>query len=96
MSCYSVPLAAALILFIARKIRHSKDRNLWLLNIIFAGGAVMLVIDHWINGELFLTGDNIGFELALGAAMTLGAAAFWAIIIVSEKAFAANKTKIKI
>ena len=85
---------AALILFIARKIRHSKDRNLWLLNIIFAGGAVMLVIDHWINGELFLMGENIGFELSLGAAMTLGAAAFWAIVIVSEKAFSTNKTKL--
>ncbi len=96
MSCYSIPLAAAVILFIARKIRHNKDRNLWLLNMIFASGTVMLVIDHWLNGELFLIGENIEFDLALGAVMTLGAAAFWAIVIVSEKTFTANKTKIKI
>ena len=96
MGCYSVPLAAALILFIARKIKHSKDRNLWILNMIFASGGVMLVIDHWLNGELFLIGENIGFDLALGAVMTLCAAAFWAIVIVSEKAFVVNKTKIKI
>ena len=54
----------------------------------------MLVIDHWLNGELFLIGENIGFDLALGAFMTLGAAAFWVIVIVSEKTFAANKTKL--
>ena len=93
MGCYSVPLAAALILFIARKIRHSKDRNLLILNMIFAGGAVMLVIDHWLNGELFLVGENISFDLAIGAFMTLGAAAFWVLVIVLEKAFAANRAK---
>jgi hypothetical protein len=84
MACYSVPVTAAVLLFIARKAR--KDRQaLKLLNLMLAAGSVMLVIDHWFNGELLLVPENLEADLFLGFLMSLGTVLLWALLIHTNK-----------
>ncbi len=79
MACYSVPVTAAILLFITRKAK--KDSNaLKLLNLMLAAGSTMLVIDHWFNGELFLVPENLEADLLLGFLMSLGTVILWALL----------------
>ena len=83
--CYTVPLVATLILngvkgFKKIQIPHSEK-----LNLLLIGGSVMLVVDHWWNGELFLVGENIIKDLLLGVAMTGAVFIFWGIAVVFKK-----------
>ena len=81
-----------MILFIARKYFGVEFKSASLLNKILGGGAVMLIIDHWWNNELFLLGENLGSDLFLGVLMTAGAIMFWAGITLIE-ARATNTAK---
>ncbi len=80
MGCYTVPLAAAILLYFGRKNHDSQA--LRLLNFILGGSSVMLVIDHAWNDELLAFSAS---DLLLGFVMTAGAMLFWAAIITVEK-----------
>ncbi len=81
MTCYSVPVTVAIVLFAARKVLGNNSYSLKLLNLLLAAGSVMLVIDHWWNQELFLLGDGLASDLFLGVLMTLGTVVFWGILL---------------
>lgn len=95
MVCYTIPLSVAIILFVLRKVFRKKNYSLYLLNLLLGGGAVMLVIDHFWNGELFLIGENIASDLALGIVMTTGAFVFWGIVVVVSKTRVPTPTEFK-
>ena len=57
MSCYIVPLVEAAAVSICRKAGWKTGfigRNLASLEKMLWGGSVMLIVDHAINGELFV------------------------------------------
>jgi len=58
--------------------------HLW-LSLLLGGGALFGVVDHLWNGELFLIGDNIVFDLALGGAITLTIIIAWSILVLFNK-----------
>ena len=83
MVCYTVPLVAAISHFImSRNFTSLKASNnqQW-LTLLLSGGAIFGVVDHWWNGELFLIGENILFDIALGIAITVAIVLIWAVII---------------
>jgi len=86
MACYAVPLVSALILYLLRNRSGKSSIYLYWLNLLLAGGAAMLVIDHLWNGELFLASSDISSDLLLGLLMTAGTFALWAVIIAANKA----------
>lgn len=83
--CYTVPLAVTLILNGVRGFKKNKIPHSEKLNLLLIGGSVMLVVDHWWNGELFLVGENIIKDLLLGVAMTGAVFAVWALLFFREK-----------
>jgi hypothetical protein len=85
MVCYLVPLSTAIGTLVMKKMCKQKGGRFGLLNMMLWGGAIMLVIDHLWNGELFLIGENIGLDLALGFAMTGTVIMVWAIVSFAAK-----------
>jgi hypothetical protein len=81
MVCYIIPLIATVIGLLRRKIKHPKDPHSYWLNLMFLGGAIFGVIDHLWNGELFLIGENLMTDLALGVTITSGIIVSWGVII---------------
>ena len=82
--CYLFPLTGAIITSVLCK--KNKNFKLWQLNLMFFGGAIFGVVDHWWNGELFLISENLINDLLLGAAITLVIILFWlAIILLGKK-----------
>ena len=77
--CYTVPLVGAIV----TTVIWSKTKNvkLWWLNLMFYGGALFGVIDHFWNGELFLISENIISDLMLGVVITLGLVLTWAFVL---------------
>ena len=94
MACYLVPAAGAILLYLWRKKIKSKKVETFWLNLLFAGGAIFGVIDHFWNGELFLISENIVSDLLLGIVITLGIIASWGIIVLASK-FVESKQKIE-
>jgi uncharacterized membrane protein len=78
MVCYAVPLAALILLnlFFPKKFNS--------LNLLLLGGAIMLIVDHLFNNELFLISENIFFDLLAGFSMTLAVIIFW-FLFLKEK-----------
>jgi hypothetical protein len=72
--CYAGPVAGAIV----SSIIWSKTRNvkIWWLALLYWGGALFGVIDHLINGELFVSGD-IAKDLLLGVVITVSIFLFW-------------------
>ncbi|MFH1257279.1 MAG: hypothetical protein V1494_08395 [Candidatus Diapherotrites archaeon] len=95
MVCYAIPLSLSVILFALRKRAIKDSSELHWLNLMLSGGAVMLVIDHFWNGELFLIGENLFSDLLLGVLMTAGVFVFWGIMIAAGKAKAPAPVKAK-
>lgn len=93
MVCYLVPLSMAIGTLVMKKTCKQKGDHFGLLNTMLWGGAIMLVVDHLWNGELFLIGENIGWDLALGVAMTGVVLAIWAIISFATKTTTSKSTK---
>lgn len=93
MVCYLVPLGTAIGTWVMKRTGKQKTGNISLLNTMLWGGSVMLVVDHLWNGELFLIGGNIGWDLALGVAMTGVVVAIWAIISFATKTTTSESTK---
>jgi hypothetical protein len=80
MVCYTIPLITTIVIFATRKHLQQRIPRINWLNQLLAGGAVMLVIDHLWNGELFLIGEGVLLDLVLGFAMTAAVFVFWGIL----------------
>lgn len=78
--CYTIPVAAAIITAATKK--KTKILHLDWLNLLLWGGAIMLVVDHLVNGELFLIGKNIWKDLLLGVMMTAAVFAVWGVLVI--------------
>lgn len=81
--CYTAPLAGAIITSVAWK--RTKSVKLWWLNLMFYGGALFGVIDHWWNGELFLISENIAKDLSLGLVISAVILITWGIMLAYSK-----------
>jgi hypothetical protein len=95
MVCYAVPTVAAIIHYATRKNISSwktSTHHLW-LTLLFLGAAIFGIVDHLWNGELFLIGENIVFDLLLGVVITIVTIAVWAILVFVDKK--ANKPQTK-
>lgn len=86
MGCFAVPTAAAIIHKIMRKKVPSlkNDKNHRLLNYLFIGGSIFGIVDHAWNGELFLLGQNLLWDMALGLAITATIVFVWKLIVLFE------------
>ena len=81
--CYTVPTAGAIVTSVVWA--RTKDVKTWWLMLLFFGGTLFGVIDHWWNGELFLVSDNIVSDLLLGVVITAAIFVFWKIMAISAK-----------
>lgn len=81
--CYTVPLAAAIIMTI--RGRQTKGPKLWWLNLMLYGGALFGVVDHLWNGELFLVSASWVKDIALGFVITAAIFAGWGIFLLLSK-----------
>jgi hypothetical protein len=87
MVCYVVPTAAAIAHFIMRRNITSLKGNtyhLW-LSFLLGGGAIFGLVDHFWNGELFLTGEYLLLDIMLGVSITFAIVVIWAILITIDK-----------
>lgn len=82
--CYTVPLAGALVTSVAW--HRSRNVKLWWLNLMFYGGALFGVIDHFWNGELFLISENIISDLLLGVTISVFILISWAAMVILSRA----------
>lgn len=95
MVCYTVPLIAAISHFIMRRNITSLKSSIsqrW-LGLLLAGGAIFGIVDHWWNGELFLIGENIVYDLMLGVAITVAIVIVWAVINIFDRSKQHKKIK---
>ena len=81
--CYVFPLAAA-------AISHSvwsktKSVKIWWLTLMFYGGALFGVIDHWWNKELFLFSENSARDFLIGFSISAVILLVWAVMLKVSK-----------
>ena len=81
--CYSAPLVGAVVTSVTWK--KTKSVKIWWLNLMFWGGALFGVVDHWWNGELFLISEDIASDLMLGAVITALILVVWGITVIYSK-----------
>lgn len=81
--CYVGPLSGAIVTSILW--RRKKDVSMFWLNLLFWGGALFGVIDHLLNGELFLISENIAWDLSLGAIITGAIVLTWKGILALSR-----------
>ena len=81
--CYAAPLVGAVVTSVAWK--RTKSVKTWWLSLMFYGGALFGVIDHWWNGELFLISENIASDLLLGAVIAGAILAVWGIAVIYSR-----------
>ena len=81
--CYMVPVVGAVVT--SAVWSKTKDTKTGWLNLLFWGGALFGVIDHFWNGELFLISENLVSDLMLGVVITLGILATWGIMVAVSK-----------
>ncbi len=81
--CYAAPLLGAVIANAAW--RKSRSVKTWWLTLMFYGGALFGVIDHWWNKELFLISKNIASDLLLGVTISAVILAVWGIMLKVSK-----------
>jgi len=55
------------------------------LTLLLLGGAIFGIVDHLWNGELFLIGENIGYDILLGSVITIITIVVWAAIVIVDK-----------
>lgn len=81
--CYAVPLAGAVAASLAWK--KTKSVKIWWLTLMFYGGALFGVIDHFWNGELFLISENIISDLLLGVVITAVMLLTWGVAVMYSR-----------
>ena len=86
MSCYIVPLVEAAVVSVCRKAGVKSGfvgRNLASLELMLWGGAIVLIVDHAINGELFAWTplEMLRVGLPMSAVLTL----IWVIYAVLKE-----------
>lgn len=81
--CYTAPLAGAIVTSVVW--RKTRDVKVWWLTLMFYGGALFGVIDHFWNGELFLVSENIISDLLLGVTITVIILISWGITVICSK-----------
>ena len=81
--CYTAPLVGAIVTSVAWG--RTKSVKIWWLSLMFYGGALFGVIDHWWNGELFLISENIVSDLLLGVVITTLILVGWGITVFFSK-----------
>lgn len=87
MVCYIVPTAAAIVISCLRKSKKGLQENVrfYWLNLLLYGATIFGLVDHWWNGELFLIGENLLLDLALGVTITALIFLAWGLITVLDK-----------
>lgn len=82
--CYVGPLSGAIVTTVLWRAR--KSMKVFWLTLLFWGGALFGVIDHLLNGELFLVSENVAWDLLLGAIITLAILLAWGgVVVLSRK-----------
>jgi len=81
--CYTAPLIGAIVTTAAWN--KTRDVKIWWLTLMFYGGALFGVIDHFWNGELFLISENIVSDLFLGVTITAIILITWGVTVVCSK-----------
>ena len=81
--CYTVPLAGAMVTSLAWG--RTKSVKTWWLALMFYGGALFGVVDHFWNGELFLISENTVKDLLLGVTITGLILLTWGIMLIVSK-----------
>ena len=81
--CYTAPLVGAIVTSVAWG--KTKSVKVWWLALMFYGGALFGVIDHFWNGELFLISENIVSDLLLGVTITAIILVSWGITVICSK-----------
>ena len=87
MTCYTVPLVAAIVYYVMRRnITGWKENKYhsW-LNLLLVGGAIFGVADHLWHGEIFLIGDNLILDLILGVVITTVIILIWEVIMIMDR-----------
>ena len=87
MVCFAVPTVAAIIHYATKKNISSlktSAHHSW-LTLLLLGGAIFGIVDHLWNGELFLIGENIGYDILLGSVITIITIVVWAAIVIVDK-----------
>ena len=93
MGCYTVPLTAAIVLLAARKSGRLNGGAIRLLNLMMGGGAVMLVVDHAWNNELFAFSVS---DLLLGFVMTAALTMVWGLVVLAGKTETVSSVQAKV
>ncbi len=84
MVCYSIVLGAAICM---QGFRHRVQNRLPhtnVLSLMLWGGSIALLLDHFMNGELFLL-SGFAWELLVGFVMVLGILTVWGMYVVLSK-----------
>lgn len=90
--CYAVPVVGAVVT--SAVWARTRNIKVWWLNLLFWGGALFGVIDHWWNGELFLISEDIVKDLTLGVTISAVILLSWGIMVaVSNKSSALSSYK---
>ncbi len=77
--CYAGPLAGAVITHTIWS--RTRSVKVWWLTLMFYGGALFGVVDHWWNGELFLVSDKIGRDFLLGVVISGLILFVWSVML---------------
>jgi hypothetical protein len=55
------------------------------LSLLLWGGAIALVVDHLMNGELFLLSSNLLWDMFVGIGMTVAILVIWGAYVVVKR-----------
>jgi hypothetical protein len=86
MGCYTIVLGAALCMQGLRARIQNRIPHANVLSLLLWGGAIALVVDHLMNGELFLLSSNLLWDLFVGIGMTVAIFVIWGAYVVVKRA----------
>jgi len=92
MTCYIIPLLATLAHYGMRKkipTLNTDPKQGW-LTMMLGGASMFGFIDHLWNGQLFLLGPNLEWDLMLGTTITGAVVGLWALVRATR-----NKNMVK-
>lgn len=95
MACYLIVLLAATLVQGTRMKVHGLLPEGRILSLLLWGASAALVVDHLLNGELFLFSGNILWDLLVGCAMTGAIFLVWGAYVGISKALASAKSPIR-